>query len=81
LLATLKPEVTRLPPKVSQVDWRTETEQRREYIEERAKKVLRESGVEEAVGDGSLGRKITEDEVKDLESITGAMGEDDAMED
>ena len=59
-----------MPSKESEVDWRSETEQRREYIEERANEALKENGVEEAMGGGSLESKNLEYKAKDLELIT-----------
>jgi len=79
LLVTLKPKLTTLPMAMEQLNWESEREQRRDYIDGVVRKVVREHAVEEVVEERELGRRIVGEEVRDLEGTVNSMGGEGEM--
>ncbi|MCJ1310298.1 hypothetical protein MMC25_003960 [Agyrium rufum] len=87
LLVELRPKISTLPSTFDGMDWNTEAEERREYVDGTARRILRTEGLISASGDAmdvdSEGnvprgdRRKGVDEVRDLERIIGG---DDRME-
>ncbi|KAL9613007.1 MAG: hypothetical protein Q9167_002440 [Letrouitia subvulpina] len=68
-VATLRPKLRTLPEKIGDVDWESSREERRNYIEDRVRKV-----VGKGVGENPPGPRKGLEEVRGLESLTANMG-------
>ncbi|MCJ1479099.1 hypothetical protein MMC13_007783 [Lambiella insularis] len=81
LVAELRPKLASLPSASKTVDWESDAEQRREYIDGIARRVVSEHRVAEESAGPEMKRRIAGEEVRDLEGIVHAMGgEEDVME-
>ncbi|MCJ1379556.1 hypothetical protein MMC17_002657 [Xylographa soralifera] len=82
LVAELRPELASLPSAAERIDWDSEKEQRREYIDGVVRRVVSENGVGEESGERDVGRTVAGEEVRDLEGVVQAMGAggEDVME-
>lgn len=68
-MAALRPKLRTLPEQIGHVDWESRREERRNYIEDRVRKV-----VGKGVGENPPGLRIGVEEARGLESLTANMG-------
>ncbi|KAI4161227.1 MAG: hypothetical protein LQ342_005018 [Letrouitia transgressa] len=68
-VAALRPKLRTLPEQIGHVDWESRREERRNYIEDRVRKV-----VGKGVGENPPGLRIGVEEARGLESLTANMG-------
>ena len=76
----MRPKIAALPAALEKVDWHSEREQRREYVDGVAKRVVRERGVEDRGEELELGRRVVGEEVRNLEDIVQVLGNGGEME-
>ena len=80
LVAELRPQIATLRATLEQVDGQSGRERRRGYIDGVARRVVRESGVEDRGEELELGRRVVGDEVRNLEDIVQVLGTGGEME-
>ena len=71
LAEELRPKVQSLPETIDSMNWNTDVEERREYVDAVVERVVRDEGVVKPHGREQEGRMRTVEEVKALERVFG----------